>query len=38
MADRTFLDWPFFEDKHRILADNLDSWADKNLGSIDQCC
>lgn len=26
MADRSFLDWPFFEDRHRRLADDLDSW------------
>ena len=26
MADRTFLDWPFFEPKHRELAAALESW------------
>ena len=25
MADRSFLTWPFFEDRHRILADKLDA-------------
>lgn len=35
MADRTFLDWPFFEDKHRVLAENLDAWATEHLSSID---
>lgn len=35
MSDRSFLDWPFFEDKHRILADDLDKWALEELGSID---
>ncbi|NNE21590.1 MAG: acyl-CoA dehydrogenase [Rhizobiales bacterium] len=31
MADRTFLDWPFFEDRHRDLADRLESWCKLNL-------
>ncbi len=35
MADRSFLDWPFFTDRHRTLADELDAWAAKNLGGID---
>lgn len=29
MGDRTFLDWPFFEDRHRAFAADLDAWADK---------
>jgi acyl-CoA dehydrogenase len=28
MADRTFLDWPFFDDRHRAFAADLDAWAD----------
>lgn len=35
MADKSFLDWPFFEPRHRRLARNLDIWAAKNLGDID---
>lgn len=35
MSDRSFLDWPFFTDRHRTLADELDAWAAKNLGGID---
>ncbi|MEP2717685.1 acyl-CoA dehydrogenase family protein [Pseudophaeobacter sp.] len=35
MADRTYLSWPFFEDRHRELAQALDLWAGQNLGSID---
>lgn len=31
MADRSFLNWPFFEDRHRALADHLDAWCAKNL-------
>ena len=34
MADRSFLTWPFFEDRHRILADRLDSWAQANLSQL----
>jgi acyl-CoA dehydrogenase len=26
MADRSFLDWPFFDDSHRRLADELETW------------
>ena len=35
MADRTFLSWPFFEDRHRALADELDEWAAGALAGID---
>ena len=35
MADKTFLNWPFFEDRHRDLASSLDAWASANLASID---
>ncbi|KZL17719.1 Acyl-CoA dehydrogenase [Pseudovibrio axinellae] len=31
MADTTFLDWPFFEDKHRELRDAIESWCCINL-------
>jgi acyl-CoA dehydrogenase len=31
MADCSFLDWPFFEHRHRDLADELTVWAEKNL-------
>ncbi|WP_206050364.1 acyl-CoA dehydrogenase family protein, partial [Oceaniglobus ichthyenteri] len=27
MADKTFLSWPFFEDRHRALADALEGFA-----------
>ena len=26
MADRSYLDWPFFEERHRKLAQELDDW------------
>lgn len=35
MADRTFLDWPFFDARHRALAEELESWAAENLVDID---
>ena len=43
MADRTYLDWPFFEDRHRQLARELDAWAAENIefhphGSLDDAC
>ena len=35
MPDRTFLDWPFFEPRHRALALDLDAWATENLTHVD---
>ncbi|MEK1852939.1 MAG: acyl-CoA dehydrogenase family protein [Phyllobacterium sp.] len=35
MADRSFLSWPFFDDRHRELADSIEKWAEDNLGGID---
>ena len=35
MADKSFLTWPFFEDRHRALAAELDEWAGAHLGGID---
>ena len=29
MTDRTFLDWPFFDDRHRAFAADLEAWADR---------
>jgi len=34
MADKSFLTWPFFEDKHRALAAELEDWASGNLSDI----
>jgi len=31
MPDRSFLDWPFFEPRHREWAEKLDAWCTKNL-------
>ncbi len=43
MPDRTFLDWPFFDDMHRQLAAELDAWAGRELatvphGALDDAC
>ncbi len=42
MPDRSFLDWPFFEDRHRALADRLEAWAAANIthghGDVDAAC
>ncbi|MDV6225996.1 acyl-CoA dehydrogenase family protein [Nitratireductor aquimarinus] len=42
MADRSFLDWPFFEERHRDWADRLDAWCAKNLpvdhSDVDAAC
>jgi acyl-CoA dehydrogenase len=35
MPDRSFLTWPFFEDRHRDLAATLDQWAAAHLAGID---
>ena len=43
MPDRSFLAWPFFEPKHRELADQLQSWcavncADRYADDLDSEC
>lgn len=32
MADRSYLDWPFLEDKHRHLAGEIEAWAKDRFG------
>jgi acyl-CoA dehydrogenase len=32
MADRTYLEWPFFNDAHREFADEIAAWRDRELG------
>lgn len=34
MADTTYLDWPFFEDRHRALATQLDAWATEHIAEV----
>ncbi|MEM9470545.1 MAG: acyl-CoA dehydrogenase family protein [Pseudomonadota bacterium] len=42
MPDASFLDWPFFEDRHRELAASLDRWCRSNLptdhSDVDAAC
>lgn len=42
MGDRTFLDWPFFEDRHRALSEALEGWCAANLpvdhADVDAAC
>lgn len=42
MADKSFLNWPFFEDHHRELAVSLEEWCVRNLpvdhSDIDAAC
>ena len=42
MADRTYLGWPFFEDRHRALETELRAWCVKNLpvdhDDVDDAC
>ncbi len=42
MSDKSFLDWPFFETRHRELAAALDVWCADNLpvahGDVDAAC
>lgn len=42
MSDRSFLNWPFFEDRHRAHAEKLDAWCAKHLpvdhGDVDAAC
>jgi acyl-CoA dehydrogenase len=42
MADKTFLTWPFFADRHREIAGGIEGWCAKNLptdhGDVDAAC
>jgi acyl-CoA dehydrogenase len=43
MSDRDFLDWPFFDDSHRELADTLERWCETELtddepDDVDSAC
>jgi len=33
MPDKSFLTWPFFEDRHRILAEAIDAWCRTHLSA-----
>ncbi|MCW4115234.1 acyl-CoA dehydrogenase family protein [Aurantimonas sp. MSK8Z-1] len=34
MADRSFLDWPFFEARHRALAAEAEAWAQDHVAGL----
>ena len=34
MSDKTFLQWPFFEDEHQQLSERLDNWAHQHLATL----
>jgi acyl-CoA dehydrogenase len=42
VADKTFLTWPFFTDRHRALAEEIEQWCAANLpadhGDVDAAC
>jgi len=44
MADRSYLQWPFFSEQHQVLADSLQTWAHENVrehgdeSDIDSAC
>jgi acyl-CoA dehydrogenase len=43
MSDRAFLDWPFFDERHRLLAEELESWCERELADdepedVDAAC
>ena len=42
MSDKSFLTWPFFEDRHRVLANDIERWSAVNLpvdhGDVDAAC
>jgi acyl-CoA dehydrogenase len=42
VADKTFLSWPFFTDRHRALAEAVERWSAANLpvdhGDVDAAC
>ena len=35
MIDTTWLDWPFFDDRHTAFAQDLETWCEANLSHID---
>src|SRR5260221_14672939 len=42
MSDKSFLNWPFFEDRHRVLAEGIERWSAANLpvnhDDVDAAC
>lgn len=44
MSDRSYLDWPFFDEEHKVLAKSLENWAAEHVSdcneeeNIDETC
>jgi acyl-CoA dehydrogenase len=43
VSDRSFLDWPFFDDEHRRLAGEMEAWCEAELSDeesedVDEAC
>lgn len=42
MSDKTYLHWPFLDDRHRRLADEVETWAHQHVtdhhGDVDAAC
>lgn len=36
MVDSTFLDWPFFDDEHRVLSGKLRAWVGQNIAPLEE--
>jgi len=34
MSDKSYLNWPFFEDRHRNLAENVESWSAAHIHDL----
>jgi len=34
VGDRSYLDWPFLDDRHRAFARELDGWASEHVGAL----
>ena len=37
MSDKTYLQWPFFDDEHRQLSHALEAWSATQLARLDHC-
>src|ERR1044071_472539 len=35
MLDNSYLHWPFFREQHRLLAEQIDIWAEQHACSVD---
>ncbi len=42
MSEKTYLEWPFFDERHRVLEAELEAWAKANIvdhhGDVDAIC